>query len=436
MRDGAAAALVTFALGTVGCAGAAPMTPPPEVVAADRLAPGTAPAWLPAYSAAQLDLLAPVDTPISVRAARVFPDLHRFQYAGPARLDDLRRTVRFSSLIVEVLEKSPRLYAIDGADPKLANLVAQYGPAPTAEPDPWKKAEPAEKGRAFALVEVKLSEDATDALTEARSKRDANDPKAAAELFRKALGHTRAAGIAVELGDVLVQQGDRAAARVAYEDAVAIDPTLATAYLKLAELAEQRNDRDEARRMAAESIAYWPASRRAIELADRLSNGLASSRNTRLPVFRAFLDVDRAGAIRVGYSGGDPGRIYAGCRAVIRYEPELRARLLEQEDDIPYHLTMIEELICLESAIGAYVAVRVTDKETEPDPSMDALLAIAHEEGLGGYVMTEILGRYRPERARGAPREVHRAMVRYVERVMIGAPLVADPEQGVYTAAR
>ena len=120
----------------------------------------------------------------------------------------------------------------------------------------------------------------------------------------------------------------------------------------------------------------------------------------------------------------------------MRYEPEVRARIFEQPEDVPYHLTMMEELICMESAMGAYVAARMADKGAAADPAMDALLDLAHEEGLGGYVMTEILGRYRPERARAAPREVHRAMARYVERTMLGAPLVADPAQGVYTAAR
>ncbi|MDI1448019.1 tetratricopeptide repeat protein [Polyangium sp. 6x1] len=436
MRGVARAALVTFALGGVGCAGAAPMTPAPTAPAAESQAKGNTPAWLPAYSAAQRALLAPVDTPIQTPAARVYPDLHRFQYAGPARLDDVRRTLRFSTLIVSVIDKSPRLYTLDDAAPELANLVAQYGPPPAAEPDPWQTAEVSRKDRALTLTPVTLSDEAKASLATARSKRDAGEAKAAAEAFRAALGHTQAAGIALELGELLVAQNQPQEAREAFEGAIRIDPTLATAHLRLAELAEKRNDRDEARRRLAEAIAFWPASRRAIELADRLSNGLASSRHTRLPLFRVFLDVDSVGAIHVGSSGGDPGRIYAGCRAVMRYEPEVRARIFEQPEDVPYHLTMMEELICLESAIGTYVAARMSKEGAAVDPAMEELLDVAREEGLGGYVMTEILGRHRPERARGAPREVHQAMVRYVERTMLGAPLVADPAQGVYTAAR
>ncbi|TKD10012.1 tetratricopeptide repeat protein [Polyangium fumosum] len=436
MRGGARAALVTFALSGMGCAGAAPMTPAPGAPATESQARGDAPAWLPAYTDAQRELLAPVDTPIQVPAPRVYPDLHRFEYAGPARLDDIKRTLRFSTLIITVIEKSPRLYALDKAAPELANLVAQYGPPPAAEPDPWQTVEVVRKDRALSLVPVKLSDEAKASLATARSKRDAGETKAAVEAFRAARGFTRAAGIALELGEMLVAQKHPQEAREAFEDAIRIDPTLATAHLRLAELAEKRGEREEARRRLAEAIAFWPASRRAMALADRLSNGLASSRHTRLPLFHVFLDVDSAGAIHVGSSGGDPARIYAGCRAVMRYEPEVRARIFEQPEDVPYHLTMMEELICLESAIGTYIAARMSKEGAPADPAMEALLEVAHEEGLGGYVMTEILGRHRPERARGAPREVHQAMVRYVERTMLGAPLVADPAQGVYTAAR
>jgi hypothetical protein len=50
--------------------------------------------------------------------------------------------------------------------------------------------------------------------------------------------------------------------------------------------------------------------------------------------------------------------------------------------------------------------------------------------------MFEILGRHRHERARLAPEPVHRAMVRYVERVVLGGTLVADPKRGMYSAQR
>src|SRR5687768_7466878 len=102
MRGGAAAALVTFALALAGtgCARSATPTTATNTSPTGKAVGSGVPTWLPAYNAAQRALLAPVDAPIQVRATRVFPDLRRFQYAGPARLDDVRRTLRFSSLIV------------------------------------------------------------------------------------------------------------------------------------------------------------------------------------------------------------------------------------------------------------------------------------------------------------------------------------------------
>ncbi|MEO5730169.1 MAG: hypothetical protein ABI134_16660, partial [Byssovorax sp.] len=116
--------------------------------------------------------------------------------------------------------------------------------------------------------------------------------------------------------------------------------------------------------------------------------------------------------------------------AVMRYEPEIRAQIFEQPLETPYYLSVVEEVICLEAALGAYMVDRRDDGGEARDANLEELLALAHEEGLSGYVMFEILGQHRPERARVAPPEVHRAMVRYVERELFGqkpAPV------GVYT---
>jgi hypothetical protein len=152
--------------------------------------------------------------------------------------------------------------------------------------------------------------------------------------------------------------------------------------------------------------------------------------------FAVFLDVDRAGAIHVATARSEAAQIYGGCRAVMRFEPDLRARIFQQPAETPYYLSAVEEVLCLEAAIGAYAAAR-SEEHADPsrrDPGLDRLVAIAQEEGLSGYVMFEILGRYRPERARAAPAEVHRDMVGYVERHVIGRR-EALPE-GIYTAGR
>jgi hypothetical protein len=122
----------------------------------------------------------------------------------------------------------------------------------------------------------------------------------------------------------------------------------------------------------------------------------------------------------------------------MRFEPGLRARIFEHAPEVPYYLSMVEEVICLEAALGAYLLERVeherSGKGMEADPKIEALLRIAKGDGLAGYAMFEILGKHRPERARAAPSEVHRAVMAYVERHVLrqGSAL---PE-GVYTAQR
>jgi hypothetical protein len=65
---------------------------------------------------------------------------------------------------------------------------------------------------------------------------------------------------------------------------------------------------------------------------------------------------------------------------------------------------------------------------------METLGALAQEEGLVGYAMFEILGRHRPERARTAPPEIHRAMVSYIERHVLAAD--GGPPEGTFVASR
>lgn len=129
--------------------------------------------------------------------------------------------------------------------------------------------------------------------------------------------------------------------------------------------------------------------------------------------------------------------MYAGCRAIMRYEPELRSTLFEIAPNEPYFLSVAEEMFCLESAIGAYLADRAVAREEgrkeTADPQSAALLGLAHSEGLLGFVMFEILGRHRPEHARTAPMFVHRAAMSYVQRHLLGYD--PGPEDAAYMAA-
>jgi hypothetical protein len=115
----------------------------------------------------------------------------------------------------------------------------------------------------------------------------------------------------------------------------------------------------------------------------------------------------------------------------MRYEPALRSQIFQQPRETPYSLSVAEEVVCLEAGLGAYLA-----KHDKPDPELEELLRIAREEGLSGYVMYEILGQHRPERARTAPPDVHRDTVAYLEKWVLSHHEPAPPLGGAYTAAR
>jgi tetratricopeptide (TPR) repeat protein len=438
MRRAIAAGIVMVALGCAGCgAGSASAVPNHAAEAPAPPAQDGSPGWIPSYTKEQAALLAPVDTPIQVPAERVFPDLARFRYARDVRLDDVRRSIRFSSLVANVLEKSPRFYTLMDARPELANTAVQYGPPGPSEPDPWEVLRKSSSGER-SLARMTLDEAGRASLARGESLRKSGDLRGAAATLREAFDRTHAPPLGLALAETLAQHGDTLAAVDAYRKTIAQEPTLASAHTGLAALLVKGGRRDEARQEIAEALAYHPSSRRALAVADEITGGRASKPSEgRIRPFAIFLDVDAVGAVHIAWSGGEPARFYAGCRAILRYEPEIRASLFDEPPDTPYYLSMVEEMICLEAAIGAYVAQHMAEKSAPDDPAMDALVDLAREDGLAGYAMTEILGRHRPERARTAPPDVHRAMVRYVERVILGGKAFEDdPASGVYTASR
>ena len=125
--------LLAFASGCWG--GARSAAKPP---AAPTEATAAVPAWVPALTAEQRALMAPPQRPIKVPAARVFPDLARFGYAPSRPLGNPDDAVRFTRMVTQVLNDSPRFYTLESAPAEAANLVAQYGP-PAGEPDGFAK---------------------------------------------------------------------------------------------------------------------------------------------------------------------------------------------------------------------------------------------------------------------------------------------------------
>lgn len=433
-RAGTAVLMACLAFGSAGCAESAaiaPLTPPPRAPAAI----GEIPSWLPPYDAAQRALLTPPAAEVPVPAARVYPLLEHFDYAALEPFDSARKAARLASFISAVLEKSRHTYVIGPMRPELENTTAQYGPRAPDEPDPWQRLETTKEGHGFVAV-VADGTDPKRSYQRAMAKRDEGDVEGAIELLRYAAVTTPAAPLGIALGDLLVEKRDEAGALAAYGLALRADPSAALTHIRIAELHERAGRRELAKQAIAEALAYHPTSHRALEVADRLSNGRATLSRSRAPRFRVFLDVDDQGAVHVGYAGGAGARSYAECRAITRYEPLVRVRLFRGDASAPYFLTVGEEMLCIGAAIGGYVAARQKNPQMPDDPEMSALMGIVLDDGLLGYVMFEIFGRHRHERARMAPNAVHRAMVRYVERVVLGGTLVADPQRGMYSAQR
>jgi tetratricopeptide (TPR) repeat protein len=423
--------------------------PPAPAVSAGELAGarlGGVPSWVPAPSRPQAALLAPVERAVKAPAARVFPDLERFGYANNRPLASPEDAVKFTRMVTQVLNDSPRFYVLEELPSGAANPVVQYGPPP-AEPDGYQISRRTADG-VGQLVAAPGAEEARAAVARGAEQIKGGDVEGAVAAYRAALARAPTVpALRAALGAALAKLGRTADAEVAYREAIAVDPTFAPAHLALAELADKRNDLAAVRRALEEALAYHPPSPRALALLRRLRGATGkpstadggwydpppsepSAGGGRIEPFPIFLDVDGAGAIHVASGKGDAAQIYGGCRAVMRYEPALRAQIFLQPRDTPYYLSVAEEVVCLEAGLGAYLA----GKGDKSDPDLEQLLSVAREDGLSGYVMFEILGQHRPERARAAPADVHRDTVAYLDRWVLSRH-AAIPE-GIYTAER
>jgi tetratricopeptide (TPR) repeat protein len=409
---------------------------PSKTASAKAGATGTPgiPTWLPPYTAEQLALLKPSDTPIQVPAKRVFPDLSRFGYASNHRMEDVAESLKFTKMVATIVTESPHMYVFGEAAAELANAVAQYGPPSPAEPDMWQTASRVNAGGG-KLSQAPLSAEAKSEHARGQQLGGARNLPGAIRAYKAAIAKSPGVpALQIALAEAHFANGDMAGAEEAYKAAAGIDATLATAHTGLAEVYEKKGEVPKARRSLAEALAYYPTSKRALAIANRLTNGAASTGLGRVKPFRVFLDVDQAGAVRVAATEDMPAQMYASCRAVMRYEPEVRSVIFEEPEETPYYLSVVEEVVCLEAAIGAYLFEQQRSRDAKPERSIEALLEIAHGEGLLGYAMFEILGQHRPERARTAPPDVHRAVVQYVEKHVLGE---GEPlPDGVYTAAR
>ena len=376
------------------------------------------PSWVPAWTQAQREHLEPVELAGSARASRVFPDLRRFGYSQNRPVAEASELLAFKDWVTDALERSPRTYVLGEGGPEVANTEAQLGPPGVAEPDGFLVARraPGDVGElipAPITVEARAAFDAGVALL-----REGKGAEALTQLRRSVSLSPGVPASRTALADALAWLGDPEAA-AAYARAIDVDPTYATAHRGLAELRLAKGDLEGAQRAIAEAWALHPGSAQVQATADRVSQGLATKNPARTPAFRAFLDVDPGGAVRVVAAGDAANAHAAACHALFRWEPQLRAQLQGGRASEPYALSMLEEVICAEAALGAYLSERGGPGEA---PALEALLALARADGLSGWALVEILGPARPEKARVAPPAAHEAAVSYVLRQVLSAP--------------
>lgn len=422
-------------LGVVAATSVAACSAPPVNVTPPKttLAKGAVPEWLPPYSPAQRALLAPTQARVELRALRTFPDLDHFAYSEDYHLDDPTDAVRVSNLIARTVERSPRSYGVVNAGPEVANLVAQYGPLGSEEPDPWQI--PKTDASGHTTMELQPYSDTS------REEFEAGIADERAGSFATAEQHFKAAiedsptvpALRLALARALEKRDDHEA-EAELRRTIRMDPTLAIAHRELGRILLGRGDLPGARNEIAHALAYDPPSKATMELAVKLkpADGTANPKWwVRVQPYAIFVDVDPQGMIRIGAPNLASARMYAGCRAVMRYELELRSHLFELPLENPYFLSAAEEMLCVESAIGAMMIdrKRANDEGAEAphDPQAESLLMIAHMDGLLGYVMFEILGQWRPERARMAPASVHHATFLYAARHVLNW----DPERAL-----
>jgi tetratricopeptide (TPR) repeat protein len=363
----------------------------------------THPAWLPPYDAGQQALLAAVPrVAVDELAAPVYPDLERFTYE-PSRPFVREQAKALAARIQQRLETSPRLYSLQLAEGSLANPIAQYGPPPPSEPDPWVRTVRTSDG--YELAWARPGPGARQHVQAANRALAQNDPIAARDALQAAAqADPKVPGLWVALGRVHATARDDAAAEAAYLEALGIDERYFDAHLELALLYERRGAMADVRIAVSHALAIHPVSPRAREVARRLGQ---LQEGPRLPP--VFIEVGRSGSIVVGTSGSAGARAYASCHAALRHEPSLRSELLGLPAEDPYHLSLAEERLCAE------VLLVSVDPQDPTERELGKVLGdLAARGQLPAFVLFGGLGTHRPEWLRLAPDDLFSQVVDYV----------------------
>ena len=410
---GCRSAVFVAIFATVAACG--PKQTPENATGAAASAPAGVPPWVGTYDDAQKAVLAlPLETPVEQPARPVYPVLTRFTFAGEGPIgvpDDL---LAYANLVSETLAASPLLYAFRTGPASLANVRALYGPAPADNPDPWQRV--AVDSTGYPSLVASLPTDEVRALLDKGAKAG---PESLALLKQAANKSPDVPGVHAMVADAALTTGDLDTAEGAARAALAVDPSFPHAFRILAEVALRREDKDRAREAIARALALYPTYPRAWKVAEVI---------TGRPIERAavieqpFIEVNGQGAVVVVTCDRPFCSGYAACKAAFRFEPVFRASVLQEPDSQPYHLSATEEAVCLQAGLGTHIEARQRDPGAVSDPTAELLIQLASETGLTAYALFEVLGTYRPEWLRVAPRPVHEAIVEHIQLRVLGMP--------------
>ncbi len=326
------------------------------------------PQWLPAYTSAQQAALdAPPGAPVRTPAAPIYPDLSDFTYATRRPFDPQRATTA-AQTVDNAVRDSPRLYVVQQRDLG-TNHQGQYGPEAPIEPDPWVRAQKNAAGR-YGLVWSTPSDASKPIIDRGNAALAAGQLDAAERSFQTATNaNPKVPALWLWLGDVQAARGNDQGAEASARSALAIAPRYPAAHRLLADVLMRRGDIAGARKAIAQALAGYPTSHKIWQSARRIARI-----NTRPSPPNSFFDVGNSGAIVVA-APTPTALVYAKCRAVVRYEEDLRAQVFGAAARSPYRLSQSEEIFCLEAMIGAASGANApvpTDPAGTPAPTTPA----------------------------------------------------------------
>ena len=345
LRKASIAVVTAIFSGAWGCTPAEGTAGPVAPVAT----PVAAPPCAGRYTDGQLALVeAPVETPVAHPAGRVCPDLSKFTFLGESPLRIPEDPEGYAAQVDYAIESSPLLYVFQSGPEGISNAEALWGEAPADAPDPWKRSDLG--GSSPGLVPSVPSADECQRLDLAM----AGSPEDALSMASDvSAAHPEIPGVHVLVADSALVLGDYETAEREANAALDIDRRFPHAHRVLAEVHLRRKDIPKAKREIARSLAAYPTYARAWQVAETMMKR-ALDRPVAVPA--PFIDTQSQGAVLVVSCDRAICRGYAACKAAFRYVPSFRSAVLHEPANVPYHLSVTEEVVCLGAGLGTHLA--------------------------------------------------------------------------------